>query len=198
MRRIAVAAFALGTLVAASSATAQATSSAASGMQFGISGGLVQPVGDFGDAAKTGFTIAGHLGFNPAALPFGLRADVSLSQFGLDDEFGDFLEIDDADHRVIGGALNAIFKLPGAAASPYLLAGPGIYNGKLTCDGCPDGSTKFALQGGGGVQFNLSGMTTNLEAKYVNVFTEGSSTSFIPVTFGINFGGGLESASRSR
>lgn len=186
-RNFFAAALALG-IFAASNADAQATSSASSGMQFGLSGGVAMPMGDLGDIASTGFAIGGHLGFNPASMPFGIRADVAFNRFSLDSD------IADGNVRAIGAMLNAIIKVPTqSSVAPYLVAGPGIYNAKLDVDGCGDecdGETKVALQGGAGLQFNLSGLTPNLEVKYVTIFTDEERVSFLPITFGINFGGG--------
>jgi hypothetical protein len=50
-----------------------------------------------------------------------------------------------------------------------------------------DAETDFGINGGVGLEFTLTGMSTFLEARYVNVFTEGESTAFIPITFGILF-----------
>jgi opacity protein-like surface antigen len=184
------AALALGAVVAVSSADAQEAS--ASGVTFGVSGGLAQPMGNLGDFAGTGFQVAGHLGFNPASVPFGLRADVAFTQFGADDDVQVIGGGEVDNFRSIGVGLNAIVKVPTqGTVAPYLLGGPSFR--RLTVgvsDGDdPDAENKFGLQVGGGIQFNLSGMSTNLEAKYVHIFTEDESTQFIPITFGINFGG---------
>ena len=50
-----------------------------------------------------------------------------------------------------------------------------------------DSSTDVAVQGGAGVNFQLAGFTTFVEAKFVNIFGDGSSTRYIPITFGFRF-----------
>jgi opacity protein-like surface antigen len=212
---------ALGTTAIMPSASAQSTSAAAAGVQFGIAGGLSQPTGDVAEGTKSGFNITGMLGFNPATLPFGLRLDLGWNQFAFDeDELGsdpNFPPGADPGGRVriLGGALNAILKLPATSVSPYLVAGPGVYNVDFSFDddeiqsgleefGIELSQTKFALQGGVGLQFNLAGMSSHLEAKFVNIFVDeeegiAEDVRFIPITFGIMFGGGgTASGSRVR
>ena len=76
---------------------------------------------------------------------------------------------------------------------PYVLGGLGLYNAKASGSfgGIGSGETEsrsnIGIQAGGGLEFQLSGFTTFLEAKFVNSFTEGSSTQWVPVTFGIRF-----------
>lgn len=176
---------AVGAMMLASAAVAQNTTGG-SGVQFGVGGGLAMPMGNLGDFTGTGFDVHGMLGFNPAALPFGLRVDVGYNQFGFKDEFGD------GNFKIISGTANALLKIPATSISPYVIGGLGIFNAKADAPDVENESeTKFGFQLGGGLQFNLSGMATHLEAKYVNVMTEGESASYIPITFGIMFGGGL-------
>ena len=185
-------AIALASLVLVTGAAAQNAATAGAGMQFGIGGGLSMPMGDFGDAVETGFNVHGMLGFNPAMIPFGVRLDVGYDRWG----FKGDADIDGS-FSSISGALDAIFKLPGTSVSPYILAGPGLNHLKADFDDdlgdddlVDESQTKFSINAGGGIQFNLAGMATHLEAKVVNIFTEGEATRYIPITFGVMFGGG--------
>lgn len=158
-------------------------------VSFGVSGGLSLPVGDTGDGLDAGFNVTGHLMFKPASLTnLGFRLDAAFDRFG-------YKASDNANFRSISGSANAVYSFPQSSPGvirPYVIGGVGMYNLKTTADagGINFGSesvTKVGAQGGVGINFQLSGFTTFLEAKYVNIFTEGSSTSFIPVTFGIRF-----------
>jgi hypothetical protein len=196
-----IAALALGTVVAASSAAAQGTGTTSTaavdqGVTFGVGGGIAIPSGDMSSVVKTGFNVTGMLGFNPAMLPFGLRADVSYNRFGFDSNKTGGVT---GNSSLFGGALNGLFKLPAASITPYVLAGPGFYHVSASADngGGSTSENKFAVQGGAGIQANLAGMTTHLEAKIVNIFTSGSSARFFPITVGIMFGGGLPTNSQS-
>jgi hypothetical protein len=153
---------------------------AQSPIRFGIAGGLSVPTGDAGDGFENGFHGQVMLGFGMMMLPVKLRADLSYHSFGGKD--GTFFE--GADQRVISGALNANIGMGGIGVKPYLSGGLGVYNSKVED---LEGQTDFGINGGVGLEFTLTGMSTFLEARYVNVFTEGESTAFIPITFGILF-----------
>jgi opacity protein-like surface antigen len=189
----------MGTIMISSAAAAQSTTGAA-GVQFGIGGGLSVPTGDLGDGSKTGFLIDAMLGFNPAAIPFGLRVDVGYSQHAFKDNAFDV----DGNVKIIGGSLNGIFKLPATSVSPYLIGGVGLANVKPDAEDIEsESSTGFSLGGGAGLQFNLSGMASILEAKYNNVFTDEEkigikNAGFFTVKFGVLFGGVGGTASGSR
>ena len=188
--RFIASALTLGTMMMASAAAAQNTTGGA-GVQFGIGGGLAMPTGDFGEGSKSGFDVHGMLGFNPAALPFGVRVDAGYARFGFEGGGGNT--------SIISGTANALLKIPATSIAPYLIGGLGVFRGKTSIDDLGSGSsTEFGFQGGGGLQFNLSGMATHLEAKFVSVRGDGGSINYIPITFGIMFGGGMTSASRVR
>ena len=188
--RIIASALTLGSIMLASAAAAQTTTGGA-GVQFGVGAGLAMPTGDFGQGSKSGFDIHGMLGFNPAALPFGVRVDVGYSRFGFEGGRGNT--------SIISGTGNALLKIPATSIAPYVIGGLGVFNAKTSIDDLGSGSsTRFGINVGGGLQFNLSGMATHLEAKYVNIFAEGGSVAYIPITFGIMFGGGMPTGSRVR
>ena len=92
----------------------------------------------------------------------------------------------------LAGTLNAMFEMGGMMASPYLTAGLGLYNLKIDVEGSdedfdiPD-ETKFGLNGGAGIKFNLAGFNTFLEARYHHIMTEDDATAIIPITFGLMF-----------
>jgi opacity protein-like surface antigen len=189
----------LGTMMLASAAAAQ-TTTGGSGVQFGVGAGVSVPTGDLGDGSKTGFLVDGMLGFNPAAIPFGLRLDVGYSQNAFKDNAFDV----DGNVKIFGGSVNGIFKLPATSISPYVIAGVGVANVKPdVSDIESESSTGFSLGGGAGLQFNLSGMASILEAKYSNVFTDENkigikNANFFTLKFGVLFGGGMTSGSRAR
>ena len=68
---------------------------------------------------------------------------------------------------------------------PSLVGGLGVYSGKTS--GSDGSSTDVGLQVGAGLTFKLSGFSTFLEAKYVNVFSDPNSTGYLPITFGVKF-----------
>ncbi len=161
-------------------------------VSFGVAGGLTLPTGDASDGLKTGYHGQVLVQFNPG-LPFGLRVDGMYHSMDFEGGGGDA--------RVIAGVLNAMFPFgtAGAQVQPYASAGAGIYNLKANFDdyfvpnayivgGEGSGSTtKIGLNGGLGLRFQLSGLSTFVEARFHNVFTEESSTQLLPFTVGLMF-----------
>ncbi len=168
-----------GWIAAAGRADAQAVDQTRA-VSFGIGGGASIPVSDLGDFFDTGWHGQASLAFNTAGL--GLRIDGmyhSLPESG-----------HDHDLRVLAGVLNANFRLnPGAMVQPYLSAGAGIYNLRLDEDDDDESldTTRFGINGGAGLRFRLTGLSTFLEARYHHIFTEGRASQMIPLTFGIMF-----------
>jgi opacity protein-like surface antigen len=82
--------------------------------------------------------------------------------------------------------------------SPYLTGGVGVasvstsdltikYQGvPYTAAPGSSSGTKTSLNIGAGVDLNLI-LTIYLEAKYTVIFTEGESSSFVPVSLGVTF-----------
>lgn len=154
---------------------------AQSPVRFGLAGGLTLPQGDLSDGLKNGFHGQVMLGFGMMALPVKLRADLSYNSLGVEDGI---LGSND-DLRTIGGALNAIVGMGGIGVKPYLTGGLGFYNSKF---GDFDAENDFGLNGGVGLEFGLTGMSTFLEVRYVKVFVEGDGNfALVPITFGIMF-----------
>ena len=73
----------------------------------------------------------------------------------------------------------------------YAIGGLGIYrlkfSGSVAGFDVSDTQTKFGINVGGGFTFNLSGFETFVEARFHSVFTEGSNTNFLPISFGFKF-----------
>jgi opacity protein-like surface antigen len=172
-------------LTIGASAEAQETMSARP-VKFGLAAGASMPIGDLGDALGVGWHAQGVVQFGLAALPVGLRADVTYHGLTGDDNFPDL--------NILSGNLNAQLSMAGLVAQPYLIGGLGFYRGDYgdtplpgggTFD--PEATTDFGINIGVGAQFNLSGFTTFLEARFHNIFGEGESAQLIPITFGIMF-----------
>ena len=181
-----VAALALSTALFASAAHAQTP------VSFGLGGGATLPLGDFGDAAKTGFHGMGLVEFQPAGLPVGIRFDASYHRIGFSDLFEDVVGA--GNHQIIMGTLNGVYTFTTAAESkfhPYIVAGVGAYNAKANVEDADNNSeTKFGINGGAGFNFGMGSASVFLEGRFHNIFTEGSSTNFVPITLGVRFGGG--------
>jgi hypothetical protein len=168
----------------------------AQGAQFSLGGGLGVPLGDFDDAAKLGWHGTAAVTFVPTGWPVGIQLDGAYQQYSLED--GTVPGFDDLKNRFIQGTANVVYTFstsPESTFRPYLIGGGGVYNSKLTGaddpgDVLPGGETDFGVNGGAGFNFGAGGASLFIEGRFHSVFTEGSSTQFIPITLGIRFGGG--------
>ncbi len=177
----------LGAALMASVGAAPAV--AQGGAKFSLGGGLTLPLGDFGDAASTGFHGLAAVSFQPKNLPIGIQVDGMFHRLGVDQSNVD------ANFQVIQGTANAVYRFANSAETkvrPYLIGGVGLYNSKLTGDDVPDnvdGSTDFGINAGAGFDFQAGAVALFVEGRFHNVFSDGSNTNFIPVTLGVRLGG---------
>jgi len=180
-------------------ATAQAQGTSPSGRPFKLGGqlGASVPMGDFGDGADLGFHVGGLIEYKPASLPVSLRGELTYHRNGLKD---DFFASEDPDFSGIEGNFsqidfvgNALLPLGDAAstARPYLIGGLGLYRLKASAEfqdvDISDTQTKFGLNFGAGLTFNLSGFETFVETRFHSVFADESNMNFIPLSFGFKF-----------
>lgn len=172
----------LGLVAALSVPAAMTAQSTSRTVSLGVSGGLALPTGDFGEGLSSGYSVAGHVFLKPAAIQsLRFRGDVSYDRWDIENT--------DASFRSLAGVANALFEVPAqanATVRPYLLGGVGIFNGKVSGTNS-ESDTNLGVQLGGGLTFQLSGFSTFLEAKYVNVFADGDNANWIPITFGVRF-----------
>lgn len=153
----------------------------AQGVIFGVGGGFTAPLGD----ASNGLTTGGHLmatvGYDRPASPLGVRADGMYHIiFGANSA---------PDLNLFMGTGNVVYNFLTAETSrfhPYVIGGAGIYN----FDQGPFNSTDFGLNAGAGVKFNFRGLRAFAEARFHDVFTDGSDFSMLPISVGVLFGGG--------
>ena len=162
-------------MVGAIAVAAGATEASA---QISIGAGPSFAMGDLGDGLDMGYHAQVSLGFGLPMLPIGLQADVGLNRFAVSD-------IDDANFQTIHGAVNAVINLPTPGITPYLIGGVGYYNLKFDIAGEDADTNDFGINVGGGVRLGLPGLGVFAEARLHNVFTEGESSRFLPVTLGI-------------
>ena len=162
-------------------------SAQSSAVGFGVSGGLSVPTGDLGDAVDAGYSVAGHVFLKPSSMKsLRFRGDVSYDRFAYKGNI-------DGNLRSLGFVGNAMLDLSTTGGvKPYVLGGLGAFNGKTSTKVgsaavVSTTSTDVGVQVGGGLNFQLSGFSTFLELKYVNVFTDGNSSAYIPITFGVRF-----------
>lgn len=164
----------------------------AQGAKFAVGGGLTLPLGDFGDAAGTGYHGLAAVSFQPSGSPVGIQVDGMYQRLGADDDpiLGDI----DVNFQIIQGTANAVYRFQTSEDTkvhPYIIGGVGLYNLKQTGDdviGDPGSETDFGINGGAGFDFNAGAVALFVEGRFHNVFTEGESTNFIPITVGVRLG----------
>ena len=162
----------------------------AQGLSFGVGGGIVVPTGSLSDGMGTGWSGTAQLRVKPPVSPLGLQVDAFYTRFGLDGI--------DGHSRMLGGTANALFAFPSASPlRPYLLAGPGVYNGKTSVDGAPslESVTKFGVNAGAGFDFGMGKAQLFAEARFHAIFKGSADIStgeektayMIPLTVGLRF-----------
>jgi opacity protein-like surface antigen len=184
-------------LLIAATAQAQGTSNT-SGRPFKLGGALggTIPLGDFSDGVDLGWHLGGLIEYKPQSMPVTWRGEITYHRNGLKDDY--FSQIPgvgnlDGNFSMVNFIANAVYPFGDAAstARPFIIGGLGLYKLKASADfngiDISDSQTKFGLNVGGGVTFNLSGFETFVEARYHSVFTEDSNTNFIPISFGFKF-----------
>ncbi len=110
------------------------------------------------------------------------------------------ITIDGGRVNIISGNVNTkLSPLPLPIVSPYLTAGIGMskidasdldikgYNGPALNIPVVKSSTSFSANLGAGVDLDLIALKLYLEARYTWIFTEGSTSTYIPVSLGVTF-----------
>jgi Outer membrane protein beta-barrel domain len=151
-------------------------------LRYGISAGVLLPMGNYGDADKMGFVGGAGATYWLPALPIGIRGDLSYSQSSHDGI--------DGNTKIMGGMASVVYSLnPASAPARILLTGGlGYYNVKESVSAVSE--SKVAFGGGVAVAFKMGTGSTRLVVgtRYTSVSTSGSSTTFLPLTVGLTFG----------
>ena len=181
------------TAVAMATAFTASTAHAQTPVSFGVGGGVSLPLGNFGDASKTGFQGTALVQFAPANLPVGFRVDGAYMQNNFSDlQAGQ--AAGDGKFQTIFGTADVVYTFKTAETSrihPYLIAGGGVYNLKAKLDSDVDtgSDTKFGVNAGAGFDMAVGAAKVFLEGRFHNIFISDNNTNFIPVTIGVKFGG---------
>jgi len=187
-----------GALLIAATAPAQGpTNAPARPWKIGGALGATIPLGDFSDNADLGWHLGGLFEYKQPSLPVTWRGEITYHRNGLNEDFfgGQIPGVGNLDgnfsmFNVVANALYA-FGDKAKTARPYIIGGLGLYKVKATASyqgiDISDSQTKFGINVGGGFVFALSGFDTFVEARFHSVFTDNSSTNFIPISFGFKF-----------
>jgi opacity protein-like surface antigen len=172
---------AMALALVATAANAQSAASAVKPVSFGIAGGMSMPTGDFGTGFKSGYNVSGLFQFQQPTWPVALRVEAQYQNFGAKEGI-------DATAKTIGGLANLVYAFPTkSAVRPYLTGGVGYFHLTMDFEGESASDNKFGYDFGAGLDFQLSGMNTFIEANWQSVRAEGSSLNQIPIRVGIRF-----------
>ncbi len=177
MKRLSTAIVAAGAALVLSASSAQAQS-----ITLGVGGGATLPMGDFNDVAKLGWHGMANVGYGlPSGL--GFRGEFFYGQNTVDGVDGKV--------KLSGAMASVTYDIQSAGGiKPYVLGGVGYHKVQIDITGGGSGDdSAISFGGGAGLKFK-AGSDSNffVEARYINISTEGGSTAYIPVSAGISFG----------
>jgi hypothetical protein len=149
-------------------------------IRYGVTAGVSLPTGDLGNAVNSGFHVGGLIDITPANMPtVQWRFEAAYTKFAGDNT--------GVDIRELSATGNAVLEKKGTSSpTPFLIGGLGLYSKKADAPAAVS-HTDFGINFGVGARIELSGFDTFAEIRFHNVFTDGSSTRWIPITFGILF-----------
>lgn len=167
-----------------------AATAAAQGMRYGVGGGLLVPIVDYSDIDKLGWIVGADITYWPASAPIAIRVEGSYSQTS---QKPGACCLTDHQTRIAGGMVDVVYAFGKTAnqVRPYLLAGVGFYNVKLSAPGFVSSSdTKVGFGGGAGVAYRVGTGATRvfLEGKVTTVTVNGVNLASIPIRVGLRFG----------
>lgn len=161
-------------------------------ISIGVMGGLALPMGDLADGVESGYNITGSIYLRPSSSKLMFRGDIGYESFSGKGSNS----IAGYDLNVLSVTGNVVFPLgmnsTEGSIRPYIIAGGGLYRSSAEGTGVASGiesdaSNDLGIAVGGGLEFKLAGFSTFAEARFVNVFGDGDSARWIPITFGIRF-----------
>jgi opacity protein-like surface antigen len=156
---------------------------------FGGFGGVSIPLGDYGDVTNTGWDAGLVFQYRPVGSPIGFQIDGNY----MENKFDPSAALPGGKDRWFFGTGNVVFGFPVSEETrirPYLIGGGGIYSVKAKFDDGTSGNsvTKFGLNVGAGFDLSFqSNVGVFVEARFHDVFTEGSNATFIPINAGFRF-----------
>jgi opacity protein-like surface antigen len=170
------------------SAVAQGDNSG-SGTSLGGFGGVSIPLGDYSDVTNTGWDAGLVFQYKLMSSAIGFQIDGNYMENNFDASGG----LPAGKDRWFFATGNVAFHFPVSAETtirPYLIGGFGIYTVKAKFDDGTSGesTTKFGLNLGAGFDLKLQGsVSVFVEARFHDVFVEGSNAKFVPINAGIRF-----------
>ncbi len=154
-------------------------------IRLGLGAGITMPLRSYGDVVDKGWMGNASLTFFPAAsAALGFRLDGFYGRNSLSAISGRQTQV--------GGTANLVLQF-GARRSPnrfYVFGGGGYVK---TTNSSPNfgklSDTNPALNGGAGFSLGARSLALFVEARYINVYTDGVKPQYAPLMAGVTFGG---------
>jgi hypothetical protein len=147
-------------------------------VRFSGAAALALPIGDLGDAADVGFSLALRGEAKLTSPGWSVRGDLSWDRFsgkGVVDSYS-----------YLGVAANLVHR--DGAGRVYEFGGLGLYGSKTAfADALDHDDTNLGMQFGLGLDFNTAPHAPFVEFGLTNVFTSGGNSLWFPVRFGVRF-----------
>ena len=169
-KRMLLAMFGVGTVLALVAAPAHAQ------INWAVGAGLSLPNGDLSNGFKSGFHGMAAGDFALTGAPISIRTDGMFSTMKS--------KVSGADaFNPISVSVDLKYGFAPGPVSPYILGG-GTWN-HWSFSGVS--TSKVGFNVGGGVNFGMSALKLFAEARYFSVSDNGSKVNWIPITVGIHF-----------
>jgi hypothetical protein len=179
------------------------------GFYFGVGGGANFPQNQLNNVYDAGPSANVQIGYDPQTAPLGLRLNLGYNRLN-----GQVLgstgttRLEAQSSNLYSALLDLKARLPfgrlfGATSGFYAVGGGGVtyfqnYQTFQAVSGTAVGgptagtlrsedATRFAANGGLGLDFGIGPASLFAEGRYVRVFTKGANSNFIPVTLGLRF-----------
>lgn len=167
-----------------------AATASAQGVRYGVGGGLLVPIVDYSDLDKTGWIVGADVTYWLASAPIAIRAEGSYSRTR---QKQGACCLTDHTTEIAGGMADVVYAFGKTANQfrPYLLAGVGFYNLKISAPGFASSSdTKVGFGGGAGVAYRVGAGSARvfLESKVTSMTLNGVNFASIPIQVGVRFG----------
>ncbi len=151
-------------------------------LRYGVSAGVLLPMGTYGDGDKMGFVGGVGATYWLPVGSIGIRGDVSYSSTSHDPGPGN--------SKILGGMASVVYALNPASAPARIMLTGGVGYFNLKDSEVTGSASKVGFGGGVAVAFKMGTGSTRLVvgSRFTSVSTSGASTTFLPITVGLTFG----------
>lgn len=147
-------------------------------VHFGMSAGLNIPLGTLSQNNQVGYSLTGMGQGTPAGWPVAIRGELSYASFS-------------GKHGYVAQSVtsvNADAVLPilhSSGDTPYLIGGVGFHHTSAFAG--LQTENDLGINFGGGWKWQLAGMSTYAEIRFVHIAHSGTAWEMMPLTFGVLF-----------